>query len=47
MHDHADAWPFKEPVHALDVPDYYDTIKDLMGKKEISLINFSCLENVV
>lgn len=33
MHDHADAWPFKEPVDARDVPDYYDIIKDPMGKK--------------
>lgn len=33
MHDHVDAWPFKEPVDARDVPDYYDIIKDPMGKK--------------
>lgn len=32
MHDHPDAWPFKEPVDARDVPDYYDIIKDPMGK---------------
>lgn len=32
MHDHVDAWPFKEPVDARDVPDYYDIIKDPMGK---------------
>jgi len=32
MLDHADAWPFKEPVDARDVPDYYDIIKDPMGK---------------
>lgn len=31
MHDHADAWPFREPVDARDVPDYYDIIKDPMG----------------
>lgn len=31
MHDHPDAWPFKEPVDARDVPDYYDIIKDPMG----------------
>ncbi|KAJ6920567.1 histone acetyltransferase GCN5 [Populus alba x Populus x berolinensis] len=31
MHDHVDAWPFKEPVDARDVPDYYDIIKDPMG----------------
>ncbi|GAU33232.1 hypothetical protein TSUD_333550 [Trifolium subterraneum] len=32
MLDHADAWPFKEPVDARDVPDYYEIIKDPMGK---------------
>ncbi|KAE9460697.1 hypothetical protein C3L33_07447, partial [Rhododendron williamsianum] len=30
MNDHPDAWPFKEPVDARDVPDYYDIIKDPM-----------------
>ncbi|KAF3436227.1 hypothetical protein FNV43_RR23319 [Rhamnella rubrinervis] len=30
MHDHVDAWPFKEPVDSRDVPDYYDIIKDPM-----------------
>lgn len=33
MHDHVDAWPFKEPVDVRDVPDYYDIIKDPMGKE--------------
>lgn len=32
MHDHVDAWPFKEPVDGRDVPDYYDIIKDPIGK---------------
>lgn len=32
MHDHADAWPFKEPVDSRDVPDYYEIIKDPMGE---------------
>lgn len=31
MHDHPDAWPFKEPVDARDVPDYYVIIKDPIG----------------
>ena len=31
MHDHPDVWPFREPVDARDVPDYYDIIKDPMG----------------
>lgn len=32
MHDHVDAWPFKEPVDSRDVPDYYEIIKDPVGK---------------
>ncbi|XP_057438608.1 histone acetyltransferase GCN5 isoform X1 [Lotus japonicus] len=36
MHDHADAWPFKEPVDGRDVPDYYDIIKDPMDLKTMS-----------
>ncbi|KAK4273085.1 hypothetical protein QN277_021551 [Acacia crassicarpa] len=36
MHDHADAWPFREPVDARDVPDYYDIIKDPMDLKTMS-----------
>lgn len=29
--EHTDAWPFKEPVDAREVPDYYDIIKDPIG----------------
>ncbi|XP_030451477.1 histone acetyltransferase GCN5 [Syzygium oleosum] len=36
MHDHVDAWPFKEPVDAREVPDYYDIIKDPMDLKTMS-----------
>ncbi|KAJ4968799.1 hypothetical protein NE237_015500 [Protea cynaroides] len=36
MHDHPDAWPFKEPVDAREVPDYYDVIKDPMDLKTMS-----------
>ncbi|KAB5568318.1 hypothetical protein DKX38_002111 [Salix brachista] len=36
MHEHVDAWPFKEPVDACDVPDYYDIIKDPMDLKTMS-----------
>ncbi|XP_071724564.1 histone acetyltransferase GCN5 [Rutidosis leptorrhynchoides] len=36
LHDHVDAWPFKEPVDARDVPDYYDIIKDPMDLKTMS-----------
>jgi hypothetical protein len=32
MNEHPDAWPFKEPVDSRDVPDYYDIIKDPIGK---------------
>lgn len=34
--EHADAWPFKEPVDAREVPDYYDIIKDPIDLKTIS-----------
>lgn len=36
VHDHPDAWPFKEPVDARDVPDYYDIIKDPIDLKTLS-----------
>ncbi|XP_020228062.1 histone acetyltransferase GCN5 [Cajanus cajan] len=36
LHDHADSWPFKEPVDARDVPDYYDIIKDPIDLKTMS-----------
>ncbi|WJX84305.1 DeSI-like protein hag1 [Trifolium repens] len=36
MLEHADAWPFKEPVDARDVPDYYEIIKDPMDLKTMS-----------
>ncbi|XP_042517460.1 histone acetyltransferase GCN5 [Macadamia integrifolia] len=36
MHDHPDAWPFKEPVDSREVPDYYDIIKDPMDLKTMS-----------
>ncbi|KAH7836857.1 hypothetical protein Vadar_006524 [Vaccinium darrowii] len=36
MNDHPDAWPFKEPVDAREVPDYYDIIKDPMDLKTMS-----------
>ncbi|CAL5436838.1 unnamed protein product [Camellia sinensis] len=36
MHDHPDAWPFKEPVDAHDVPDYYEIIKDPIDLKKLS-----------
>ncbi|KAJ8443493.1 hypothetical protein Cgig2_016976 [Carnegiea gigantea] len=35
-HDHPDAWPFKEPVDARDVPDYYDIIKNPIDLKTMS-----------
>jgi histone acetyltransferase len=34
--EHADAWPFKEPVDAREVPDYYDIIKDPIDLRTIS-----------
>lgn len=34
--EHQDSWPFKEPVDARDVPDYYDIIKDPIDLKTMS-----------
>ncbi|XP_042430297.1 histone acetyltransferase GCN5-like [Zingiber officinale] len=36
MFEHPDAWPFKEPVDAREVPDYYDIIKDPMDLRTMS-----------
>ncbi|KAK1399111.1 Histone acetyltransferase [Heracleum sosnowskyi] len=36
IYDHPDAWPFKEPVDSLDVPDYYEIIRDPMDLKTMS-----------
>ncbi|XP_027178603.1 histone acetyltransferase GCN5-like isoform X1 [Coffea eugenioides] len=36
MYDHPDSWPFKEPVDARDVPDYYDIIKDQIDLKAMA-----------
>ena len=51
MHDHVDAWPFKEPVDARDVPDYYDIIKDPMGKISFFSVSFwqgiSCDDSLI
>eukprot|EP00850_Spirogloea_muscicola_P023232 SM000340S12922 [mRNA] locus=s340:78495:81780:+ [translate_table: standard] len=33
--EHTDAWPFKEPVDAREVPDYYEIIKDPLDLKTI------------
>lgn len=32
MQNYTHAWPFLEPVSIEDVADYYDIIKDPMGK---------------
>ncbi|MCO5592483.1 hypothetical protein L7F22_046486 [Adiantum nelumboides] len=34
--EHADAWPFKDPVDPREVPDYYDIIKDPIDLKTIA-----------
>nr|GEU53906.1 histone acetyltransferase GCN5 isoform X2 [Tanacetum cinerariifolium] len=36
LHDHADAWPFKDHVDVRDVPDYYDIIRDPMDLKTMA-----------
>lgn len=42
MNEHPDAWPFREPVDARDVPDYYDIIKDPMGWLPSARAYYSC-----
>ena len=32
---HKSAWPFLDPVDASEVPDYYDVVKEPMGKYQI------------
>lgn len=45
MSEHPDAWPFREPVDARDVPDYYDVIKDPMGKwPRTGILQFKCVK---
>ncbi|XP_057517580.1 histone acetyltransferase GCN5 [Amaranthus tricolor] len=36
MQEHPDAWPFKEPVDARDVPDYYEIIKNPIDLRTMS-----------
>lgn len=38
--DHENSWPFRKPVDAKKVPDYYDIIKDPMGNILIYSIFF-------
>lgn len=33
--DHDNSWPFRKPVDAKKVPDYYDIIKDPMDLEKI------------
>ena len=33
--DHADAWPFLEPVDPVEVPDYYEIVKEPMSLQTI------------
>ena len=34
------AWPFIDPVDPAEVPDYYDVIKDPMGKNCVKVSRF-------
>ncbi|KAK9160752.1 hypothetical protein Syun_007093 [Stephania yunnanensis] len=45
MHEHPDAWPFREPVDPRDVPDYYDIIKDPIGESNARNISVLSLHN--
>lgn len=49
LSDHPDAWPFKDPVDARDVPDYYDIIKDPIGMCLVHLFIgiFPCFLNEI
>lgn len=40
MQDHPDAWPFKDPVDAREVPDYYDIIRDPMGNNYHNVLSY-------
>ena len=42
--EHADAWPFKDPVDAREVPDYYDIIKDPIGTESIPFCGLNSQE---
>lgn len=42
LQNHVHAWPFLEPVSIEDVADYYDIIKDPMGKL-ICLLDWFCI----
>jgi histone acetyltransferase len=35
--DHADSWPFSDPVDPQEVPDYYEIIKEPMDLHSIGL----------
>jgi len=35
--DHADSWPFSDPVDPQEVPDYYEIIKEPMDLQTIGL----------
>ena len=38
---HPQAWPFKEPVNAQEVPNYYDVIQNPMGQSYLIFLSHS------
>ena len=52
VNEHADSWPFKEPVDGSEVPDYYKIIKDpidlkTMGKRLDSEVFYLTFDSFV
>lgn len=46
MQNYTHAWPFLEPVSIEDVADYYDIIKDPMGKLHTATLFIYCSHSI-
>lgn len=42
LQNHPSAWPFTQPVSREEVPDYYEVIKEPMGKSLLPVISLHC-----
>lgn len=43
LRDHASSWPFQDPVNADEVTDYYEIIREPMGKLRMDVLDISSL----